>query len=511
MERIQKHIIDKVTIEVNLHDEQKVQEIKNHISSFLHNKILTEIEGIFDDFPIGNQTIRFEKLDFDFNLINWEDRAKVSADLSQKLRQQLQESIGVSDAPVVEGGFSITGRKGQVISSEQNSRTIFLFFLEKGHLPWYGKRAQINDMLDPNNWQRNLVDKLFLKRVQTLMQKNEKAAERFSLQLTYLQVLAFVEAVKNDLFDKRLLETYLGKCRAELRNSILSYLLSIAVNSPAKTSQRKMHDLFFDWLAYTEIADESLDIISASAKFHDQFSLVVNNSGHKHLFRIKVEDIKDILLRGKKQNNFLHAKRGFTQNQGSVFENKSTVISKRPVSNVSEKEPLFFEKEHGEIAVQNAGQVLFLPFLKSFFDHFKWLEEDSALKDEHRIKAVQTVHFCATGREDFFEAEMILEKYICGLGLDTPIPAESFLNKEIIGEANHMLKEVLRHWGVLKNTSLEGLRQMFFQRDGKLIAAGRNFRLIIEQKPQDLLLERIPWNYSMIKLPWMKSLLTVEW
>jgi hypothetical protein len=135
----------------------------------------------------------------------------------------------------------------------------------------------------------------------------------------------------------------------------------------------------------------------------------------------------------------------------------------------------FFNKNEGEIAVQNAGLVLLHPFLKSFFKNIKFLDEHGNIIVARRHLAVQMVHYLATGEEDFFESNLVFCKFLCGVPLETPVPRESLLTQPDKNEANLLLKEVIKHWVALKNTSPGGLRQMFLQREGKLFKKEKNF------------------------------------
>ena len=85
------------------------------------------------------------------------------------------------------------------------------------------------------------------------------------------------------------------------------------------------------------------------------------------------------------------------------------------------------------------------------------------------------------------------------------------LTDVIYNEANSLLKAAIKNWQELKNTSPDGLREMFIHRDGKLIQNENNYKLIVERKAQDVLLEKLNWNISIIKLVWKNELLFVEW
>jgi hypothetical protein len=128
-----------------------------------------------------------------------------------------------------------------------------------------------------------------------------------------------------------------------------------------------------------------------------------------------------------------------------------------------------------------------------------------------QVLQFRRLRYLATGTENFFGGNMVLEKFICGLPLKFPLERESQLTDVLKEEAEHLLAEVIRQWPVLKNTSPDGLRQLFIQRQGKLVKSRDGFKLLVERKSQDVLLEKLHWNYSIVKFPWRDDLLFVEW
>jgi hypothetical protein len=171
----------------------------------------------------------------------------------------------------------------------------------------------------------------------------------------------------------------------------------------------------------------------------------------------------------------------------------------------------FFEKEKDEIAVLNAGLVILHPFLKSFFSELKITDSKGKIKQDKTHVAVQLLHFLATGNENVFEGNLVFEKFLCGIALKTAIQKESLLTSKIRKESKILLEAVVKNWPALKNTSPEGLRQMFLQRKGILIQNEHSFKLIVERMTPDVLLEKLSWNLSLIKLPWMQKLLYIDW
>jgi hypothetical protein len=117
----------------------------------------------------------------------------------------------------------------------------------------------------------------------------------------------------------------------------------------------------------------------------------------------------------------------------------------------------------------------------------------------------------ATGKVKAEEHELVIPKMLCAYSMVLPMNNNvKLLNKEI-KEADRMLKAAIASWGILKNTSIEGLREGFLQRSGKVSIRNEKTNLLVEKSAIDVLLDQLPWNLSIIKLPWLNDLLKVEW
>ena len=130
---------------------------------------------------------------------------------------------------------------------------------------------------------------------------------------------------------------------------------------------------------------------------------------------------------------------------------------------------------------------------------------------DKKSQAIHLMHYLATRQEMDMEYNLTFEKFLCGVPLDSPINRKVVLSGHDKIECNDLLLSIISHWPALKNTSADGLRQMFIQRDGKLDLHKTPYKLIIERKAQDILLNKLQWNISIVKLPWFTDLLFVEW
>jgi hypothetical protein len=88
---------------------------------------------------------------------------------------------------------------------------------------------------------------------------------------------------------------------------------------------------------------------------------------------------------------------------------------------------------------------------------------------------------------------------------------ELALSRRERNEADVLLQAVIDHWERLKNTTPDGLREAFLQRDGRLVAEERGWHLTVEQHGVDVLLGSLPWGLSIVRLRWMAAPLWVDW
>ena len=162
--------------------------------------------------------------------------------------------------------------------------------------------------------------------------------------------------------------------------------------------------------------------------------------------------------------------------------------------------------------MDNAGLVLLNPFLFFFFDGLGLLNKEKNFKsDQHAFRAVHLLQYLATGDSASPEHELSLNKILCGIDLNDPIPFDLLLTKKEKEECSHLITVVLERWGALKTKDAEALRNGFLRREGRLSFQGKGWNLFIERTTLDVLLDRLPWSLSMVKFPWRDDIIYVEW
>ena len=161
---------------------------------------------------------------------------------------------------------------------------------------------------------------------------------------------------------------------------------------------------------------------------------------------------------------------------------------------------------------QYAGLVLLHPFFIHLFNHLQLLHDGMFKNTASREKAVILLYFIVTGRTDAKDYELVVPKILCGMQLNEVISEESFLlTEDEQKEALNMMQAAIERWTIIHNTSVDGLRDSFLIREGKLVIKDNGIELRLESKAIDVLLDHLPWNLSLIKFPWLDKLIRVDW
>jgi hypothetical protein len=208
------------------------------------------------------------------------------------------------------------------------------------------------------------------------------------------------------------------------------------------------------------------------------------------------------------------------------------------------------------LLVHQAGLIILHPFITRLFENTKIIEKGMANISPFALaRSAALLHFLAVGDEkpdekldkdaldeyaldkytldkytldkyeldkyeldkfeldkEIYEYELDFIKVLLGLNPETPLPVcGGLLHPGDQEEAESLLGSVIEHWSILKNSSIQGLRSSFLQRQALLREDEYGWNLHVERKPFDMLLEHLPWSISIVKLPWMKKALYAEW
>jgi hypothetical protein len=160
------------------------------------------------------------------------------------------------------------------------------------------------------------------------------------------------------------------------------------------------------------------------------------------------------------------------------------------------------------IFLHNAGLVLLHPFLRRLFETLEVGGGERLLQPD---RALQLLHYLASGSVIAPEYDLVLPKLLCNVPLTQPVARDIALSEVECAECDALLAAVVGHWSALRGTGADGLRTAFLLRHGKLSRRDCDWLLQVEPETADILLNQLPWGISPVKLDWMDRLLWVEW
>lgn len=487
MKNLNQHILHQINMEVNTSSEPRAFRLKNDLDNFLKDDFLPRIEHLLDEIFPGNQTLRYNSLDLEIDL-KPEDSLQMAREmLINQLRSKLDSTV--PDFSMASSRVNFEGydkdfsepdhptKPGQPFVAEPptDEEDSLLYFLETGLLPWFVNPPEFSASLESKSISILLQNKVFLQKLKSLFSAKPDALERFVQQMNPEITIELIShlAGHQSVYQKRLKQK-LTRLSAMIQTDVFKLIISnLTQNDYSRRSELRMKFRSEVFKRTSETNIKNIQGILKMVGLPDELPLTTGQ--------------KDSVISGVKDND------DQLQNQVNPENRKSYSIDLKAVY------------------VQNAGMILAHPFLPQLFTITGCLNERKQLMPDKLQKAIQLLHYLATGEEADREFNLTFEKYLCGLPLETPLTQLTEIGLADKQECDEVLRSMVSFWPALKNTSPDGLRQMFFHRNGKLDLHKSPHKLYIERKAQDVLLDNLQWNISIVKLPWMDDLLFVEW
>ena len=168
--------------------------------------------------------------------------------------------------------------------------------------------------------------------------------------------------------------------------------------------------------------------------------------------------------------------------------------------------------DYGEgVSIANAGLVLFWPFYGRFFNALGMIGREGMKGEDIRERAIQLLQYIATGKTEFEEWDLTLNKILCGAAPDFPVGTKIELTDEEEELCEKLILGTIYNWEKLRGTRLETFRETFVRRDGMLYRKENRWELVVENKAYDVLMDTLTWNITMINLSWMNTRINVTW
>lgn len=388
---------------------------------------------------------------------------------------------------------------------------------------------------------------------------NKEVAEKIKLTITedfFKILLENKNLFLNNLIQQRLLKTFSEKFilliirnlisdkQFEYYSNSISLFEAISKKLKLKLEIRKIKILFIKYLISNIFFDEteffdfifyilnsqlkidfqkinipSLDKTNLSENFIENlihsFDKIISHKNFKSKTS-EIEENQNVLSNEK--NEFAVTLNETVQQKNKEFIDEFMTDDKRDIYRkiIEEKFDWLDNKKDGaKIYIENAGLVLLWVFLPNLFTRLKMIEKqgnkNQFVNQQMQERAVLLSQYLFNGKSEFPENELVLNKILCGFPIENTVPLQLEITDEEKKECEILLKSAIKHWSILGNTSIDGLRQSFLKRNGILVYKSKSWNLKVEQKAIDVLVKKLPWTFQTIKLSWNPYFIFVDW
>lgn len=204
--------------------------------------------------------------------------------------------------------------------------------------------------------------------------------------------------------------------------------------------------------------------------------------------------------------------------------NKDKGVLKSKSEQKSESDSIILDDSQ---IITNAGLVILYPFISTFLSRTGHIENREFISERAKEEAAVLLQLLVTGMPEaellngeteekwFEEHQLLLNKILVGLPLETPLPAITSFStqalEEYAAEADKAVSHAINSWPLLSRTSVSAFREMFLKHEGRLGAGSGGWDLHIERDSFDVLIDKLPWPISIVKYPWSEKTLFVNW
>jgi hypothetical protein len=490
---VQRHIIKRQVLEVGLPSADHAWQLQNRFSELYRQELLPVLEQLFDELCPAGETISIDKLEIELGAFTTE---QFETGVREKLRAYLRDTFTPAIARAQKEGTATIANT--VIQKEENegdtlaetrvtvrssfasSLALLAHFLQTGTLPWwydeetYGKPVAILERCiaeaDPfftgRLGQLGASAPVRRRLLYTLTAPQlKKLLELFTGQPAIKYMPAYLEVA--DCAERLPLN---GRPAPEVRHRILEAALQHIITGDNTLTL----SLFEAWNFHSGQEAMAEELLSAAGVTAPSCKLVTQ------------------LLQEMKA--------------GAETQTLPAPVLPREQTAVIDKEDL------ADFYISNAGLVLLWPFLPSFFGALGLVKNGGFADEAASHHAVHLLQYLSTGdqaRQE--EHDLVLNKILCGLDLTAPVEMNFLITEAEITECASLLQHVVAQWKAIGQTSVEGFRQTFLQKEGALKKAEKGWNLFVERKTVDMLLDRLPWGFSVIRFPWSKDVIYTEW
>ncbi|SMD41979.1 hypothetical protein SAMN00777080_0515 [Aquiflexum balticum DSM 16537] len=509
------HIIQNVTFQVDFEKMEEGLGLQEDLSLIFHQKIEPTLQKIFDSYSTEEFTIKIDKMVVDCGAVDDSDWEKM---LLNRIGEQVEEMLR-SEKNI--------GKKQ--VSKVKTANEVFFYFLQKGYFPWNSPFSD-TDSLEKNVF----ITDSFIAEIAYLTLRSQKIVTRISNSFSKEFFKKLLKEITKDSerWVKDLTTGFLKQ--NDLNPDMQVEFLTIFLSKRKDKENSDSMNIWMELLKSKHLVNHTKFIKYLISKISEQNEMqasllsAIKSRSFGTQEKIKAKIILEKILHSKPDFEHVQWFRDcmalvddsdqFSDDFHERLSKKIKLIlpkdSNHPENKSFEMKDQKNNKEEqfeDSIYIQNAGMVLLHPFLTALFENLNLVKDKAFISINHRNQAIGLLEFLVWGDNKHSENSFPLNKILCGISPGDLWVGEFEMPQNLKNEGEELLTEVIRHWEVLKNTGIDGLRETFLQRPGKLSHNQNGWKLIVEQKTVDILIGSLPWGLGIIKMPWMAEMLFVEW
>ena len=566
------HVIHKHTVDFSFHGDEEDSVIMNYLEAITKEKMIPELEKVFDRMDQEGVHYRIENLTLDLGTLAYQD---LERDLVEKLhhvcRVKLQsckgdaKKTGEPDKKIAQTNKGwIEASKGTSEADHLKEETItltedevnfelFVIFSKTGSLPWWYSAQAKKD-----SGTSRLPEQKIVQALRASESRVRKIMELLQVDTTLNRIVSqFSSGFLSALWDEMIAIQFSKEARGKkIRSTLKAILLDevttkrvpISADSKTRDLVRRLDRLYKRIGFNVSIVKQSesrkqvwINLFRSLFLSEDDLQARIASILKPTLFKSseysevekELESVVARLLQQITQKPEIilhepirlvirgHARAMNISWSGQTLSKTNTIgqdaaqatrrLGSQPKKQVIREHQSAGDLEAGVI-IENAGVVLLHPFLPRLFNARGLVKGNQFLSTSHQARAAHLIQYLATGGTAGFEFEMPLCKILTGIPMEDTLDRFVPLTVEDREECDALLRSAISHWAVLGNTSPDGLRNEFLRRAGRLQELNeREWTLDINQKSQDILLTRLPWSISIIKYGWMTKMIRVNW
>lgn len=532
----QKHIINKQILEVHLPSTADAFAVQQELSALCRHQLTSIMDRIFGNIThnTGDQPLQIDRLTLDLGKVSVEDFATV---FEEELQEKLQEAL-----TVYQQSDTLVEKNTANQLEEKTPLRAIAYFLKTGILPWWAKdttKAYVLEQLEELLQKPNTTFITLLKQLRW----NTQQLERFVHTSTEAQLLQSLQLISDipaqeivaalEKFKQRIHKKYgiaSQKIQATFWKTVFqkfdttkdyksfeqecfqATLAALGIDQKGSSKKHQAQDVYeIKSLVASYKATQTKNTVWQ--EFFRQLSTIINNPFLDQLptkmLKRCIQLLKDIGNRQEQTvdaNSVLSPLATYLQR---VQKELQEIVSKPTLLEIEQLSSPFEDTDF--IPIQNAGLVLFWPFLVRFFENLELITNKTFTNETARHTAICALQYLCEGDDQkLFEGALPLNKLLCGVAIEEVISPIT-LSEEETAIAEGLLTAAIGqgpHW---KNLSIEGFRTSYLCRPGSLRTRDGHWLLQVQRETHDITLEKLPWGFHTVKLPWMQDIIVVEW